>query len=255
MSEKLCYIFTGEPRLIDKNKSYLLDTLSKGDVYVVSDESMDWPIIDGIKYFFCRDYPEYRERERYVRDVLRCAPLLQWLKIEFFLQKVNLDSYDIVIKLRTDVVFPIVLKTSFEPNTLYLNSDYVFGGRADCFKVISGFFTWAIDNYYDNHGFVSLDLSKINDCHMDAGKFHWLKLPRFMVFFSYRKRITNLFIKLFSKKITNCRKSDSAFVTRRSWKTWKFMSEPAFLHYILNTGFTVKKISDDWIRLDVARHK
>jgi len=202
--------------------------------------------------------------QNFLLNLKEGSKILQWQKL-FIAKKmiikyeeVNDIKYDLIYKIRTDLVFEGNFNLDFDKHlhatkTLFMNSDYYFGGCAHVMKKVCDFYIFILNNYYNrNNIYQPLNFELIKDSDFAAAKFEWLKYPKKIAF---KKSNFKDMYKVLKQGInfSNQSESEPFIVFRNNYEKIIFPSEPAFLHYVLSLGLNVQKIQDKLLNLHPER--
>lgn len=191
--------------------------------------------------------PEYEAIIKVLNLLPEGHKLIQWYRLKLAWKLVNDEEkirgaqYDVLYKVRSDLEYSTINFNCFEEdNTLYANSDYIFGGRRFVMERAADFFDFALLNYYGKDSDVSrVDSSVLRHQDFSSMKFAWLNfnssdLSKMVLDERYDNKITKRVIK---------RKNNAGQVywTAKRFDT-VFSSEKAFVEYIVSSGLTCRRI-------------
>tara|TARA_Y100000589_G_scaffold288487_1_gene289927 strand:+ start:1378 stop:1695 length:318 start_codon:yes stop_codon:yes gene_type:complete len=99
-------------------------------------------------------------------------------------QEVNGIKYDLIYKIRTDLSCEENLNLDFDkhlhlPKTLFMSTDFYFGGCAEVMKKVCDFYIFSLTNYYNcNNTYQPLNFELIKNYDFAAAKFEYLKYKK-----------------------------------------------------------------------------
>lgn len=244
-------IITGLARCLSFNKKDLLRICGLYDVFFVTNknENTDNSLLKKMKSVYYIDDNDYTSMmEQHLLSIPEGNKILQWQKLKVgkeiiiaYERKKNI-KYDTILKLRTDL--KINQKIEFpdcKENTIYMNSDYYFCAKRDVFFQACDFFD-RVSSYYNNFKYLPVNtVENILKSDIKCAKFQWLNYPK-------SSNINKLKVKDLSvEKITetfisHTEEEIESFNFRSYYRGIIFPSEPAFLHYLLTSGITVKEL-------------
>lgn len=246
-------IITGLPRCLAFNKNEILKLCKKYDVFFITNRTLDVEssILANMKSVIYIDDIDYESKlEQHLISIPEGKKILQWQKLKLGKEIIrdyenkNNVKYKLILKLRTDLKFNDDIEISnCDNNTVYMKSDYYFYAKRDVFFKVCDFFD-RVNYYYNNFGYVPIyNTNSIINSDIKCAKFQWLNYPDTS---DIKKLKTN---ELCIEKIheafhSNKEKNDVSFNFRERHKEIIFPSEAAFLHYLLSSGITVKKINN-----------
>lgn len=226
---KVAIIVIGQLRF--RNREHLIDFKNK---------------IDGFDTFVST-YNKYRFHASKLTSFDRCIfhreqnirvsmnNMLQWYHLDSIIEKYSkeLEDYDIIIKLRTDIDFiklDLALKMcgSLDSNTIYSCTDILFYAKTEHFLHIFRYF-WEniLDDYANSSGlYKSINYKNIIDSNdnilatQDMGaRFTWLIVPRFIFSESF-----NVFKENIRKNITFLERLNGNKTKYSDFKNYRFES-------------------------------
>lgn len=243
-------IVTGLLRLFGFNREYFHELSKKSTLFFITNKSES----ENIKFmpkkntfiYYIEDYAQELSLQEKYLSLDEGTKILQWQKLDLGL-KLLLEKekelgikYNRIFKIRTDLDFHKnydLTKLTCKKNTLYMNSDYYFGGERDVFIKASSFYEH-LQEYYENYNFKPFSMRHIEKCDYDCAKFKWLFFPE-----SIRNKYSkfeDLAKHEFHKDNISFKKIDKGFSFRKNYKKIKFPSEVAFLHFLLNKNLILK---------------
>ncbi len=264
---KIAFVITGLLQKVDESIKFLNFLSENYDLFICTTKEHEkyLGMFNDVKdYFLVEDDIEENTTQKFLLNLKEGFKILQWQKL--FIAKnmiikyeeVNDIKYDLIYKIRTDLVFRDNLNFNFDRHlnsskTLFMNSDYYFGGCSEVMKKVCDFYIFILKNYYNrNNIYQPFNFELIKTSDLAAAKFEWLKYPKQIV---SKKATFKDFYKVLKKGIifSNQSESEPFIVFRDNHENIIFPSEPAFLHYVLSLGLNVQKIEDELLNLHPDR--
>lgn len=250
---KNAIVITGLLRLLGFNREYFHELSKNNILFFITNKSESennkYIPKDNAYIYYVEDYEvESTLQEKYL-SLDEGSKILQWQKLDLGVKLLLKKEQELgvkfshIFKLRTDLDFHNnheFIHSNLKENTLYMNSDYYFGGERDVFLKASLFYK-SFERYYENYHFNPFLVTNIEECDYDCAKFKWLCFP--VIIKKKYNKFEDLAKNEFHKENKIFENNDKGFSFRKDHKKIKFPSEVAFLHFLLNQNIILKNFS------------
>jgi hypothetical protein len=264
MQKPNAFLITGQLRLGCGHSGFWERFCEDNDVFVVTDRQSR----KNLKYFskakgikIVEDETKHIREQEELLALEEGAKLLQWQKLRIGYDLIQTHQstvgvlYKYITKIRTDILPIHSIESFLRPLKLdhvTMHRDFCFCAENSAFSRIAGFLQEA-DRYHSNKLPIKDGFQyKLRECDRKAAPFKWIKYSRCLV-----SRLPWPIFWIMIRLLPFTYRSSSSDVKcyREGWNSIAFPCEAAFLTFLLEEGFVIKKIIDADLSLCSQRHK
>jgi len=172
--------------------------------------------------------------------------MYKWFHLQYLIReyKDKLSNYDIIYRLRTDVIIPTELfNQKINIMTIHCARDFIFYGRRRHFiRLFENFFDTILNTYYKKYQtrYTNINYSNFIKTKYPYYMWKWITYPKFIFNHNFNKLKTNISNNM--KKLTLINQNNNttdyiSYLPLYYKKHSKFTSERVFPLYCLNYGY------------------
>lgn len=260
-AKDVCILFPGLLRCLSQNRAFVERLCRNHAVffYTSRDYAADLAALDAPFHArYLEDDPAAVRVERHLDAIADGWKIKQFFKLQRCLDLVREHEaetgrrFTMLYKLRTDLWLPpgfdlTVDRHRQDASSLYMETDWYFGGRREITERIMSFYDAIFDRYYGTYDrYWPMDVGRLLDSDFGAGKFERLYFPTEAIG-DYGDKAS------LRRAIADNRERLAAHVPRAgeplgnlhpnpTFRSMAFAPEPSFLHFVLDCGAVAREM-------------